>query len=200
MQKKIAALMVNGKVVTGLNHGFAFTKLSEEEKDCPTLRSGFFDPTTGCFSDDCQPCARANSLLVIRHAHAHYDHLTPAGRDAALAIGDWLVRSQFRSYPVLCSPKTRCQETSFLLGKSFRVTDALDEVAEDEPLSHVWDRLGRLISECGTAIYVTHQDTARCVAELIHADDPGPVPYAAVLHFQADRLEWQTAGTELCNA
>jgi len=198
--QKIAALMVGGKVVTGGNHGLAFSKLTEAEKDSCCLRSGFLDLASGRFMDeDAEDDAKC--LLLIRHAEAHNNHLTTWGSEVALSIGDWLTRSPFRDYAVYSSPSNRCQETSFLMGKSFTVTELLDEAHEDEPGQNVWQRIERVMSDSAPrAIFVTHQDIVRCVACLLHADDPGPVPFAAMLHFVADRLTWQSCGQALADA
>jgi len=199
-QNKVAALMVGGKVVTGANHGFAFSKLTEAEKDAQDLRSGFLDPLTGKFFDE-DGERPAKSMLLVRHAHVEGGHLSNYGRDTALGIGDWLTRSQFRDYAVFSSPSSRCQETSFLLGKPFKVTELLDEVHEEEPLKAVWSRLGRVMADTPhRCIFVTHQDIVRSIATLLQAEDPGLVPHAAMLHFLADQLAWMSCGDQLADA
>ncbi|MGH7174760.1 MAG: histidine phosphatase family protein [Minisyncoccia bacterium] len=199
--QKIAALMVGGRVVTGGNHGLAFSKLSEAEKDCSCLRSGFLDLASGKFMDEEDADVEARCLLLIRHAEAVNDHLTDYGREVALSVGDWLTRSACRDYAVYSSPRHRCQETSFLMGRSFTVTELLDEVHEDEPGRNVWQRVERVMTNSArNAIFVTHQDILRCITSMLHAEDPGPVTFAAMLHFVADRLTWQSCGSALAEA
>lgn len=63
----IPALLANGRVVTGKNHGEAFSKLDTSEQDL-SVTSGFIDPKTLKFVSDDEEFF-LKELIMIRHAH-----------------------------------------------------------------------------------------------------------------------------------
>lgn len=81
MQKYIAALYSNGRVVTGCNHGDAFSKLSCSEQD-GSVESGFYEPETGRFFTE-EYDFYLKQIFLIRHGEATGQrlpaNLTPVG-------------------------------------------------------------------------------------------------------------------------
>ena len=68
------ALFANGKVVTGNNHGDAFSKLNVLEQE-GSITSGFIDSDLNKFVSDDQEIY-LKEILLLRHAHVD-DYFDP---------------------------------------------------------------------------------------------------------------------------
>ena len=111
----VAALYSNGRVVTGRNHGEAFTKLSPQDQG-GELRSGFLDPRTGRFLLDDNSQFYLKKILLIRHAQPTDDQPDPGiseiGHMQCKRVANFvMVRFNLPDFEVFCSPVRRCRET-----------------------------------------------------------------------------------------
>lgn len=124
-----AALYINGKVVTGSNHGDAYSKVAEEEKDYVT--SGFFDPTTSKFiSDDSEFYLK--EIILIRHGQCngqeYEDKITEEGRREAKTTATFLLNMNMQDYQMFSSPYYRCLETAEIFETSLKIKNQKNEM------------------------------------------------------------------------
>lgn len=117
MSNYIAALYAEGRVVTGFNHGDAFSKLSEAEQD-GSVESGFLDPDTGRFFTE-EYDLYLKKIFLIRHAQAESQHfhanLTEIGQQQAESCAKFLLSMNLKDYHCLCSPYDRCIQTAQII-------------------------------------------------------------------------------------
>lgn len=133
----LKALYVNGRIVTGLHHGEAFSKLTEEEKNSADLLSGFWNKESGFLAEELvvpvdtgknargvaeprQPRDRnwTKRIILIRHSKVmdgdNDPRLSPEGHwwaeAMAAALSHEIDLSAFSAY---ASPYRRCLETSY---------------------------------------------------------------------------------------
>ena len=113
-------------------------------------------------------------LYLVRHAHRDTadrildNGLTEKGREQALRIRDWFIRSGLPiPKEILSSPKARCRETLEPLalgaGSKLRVDLGLDEQRENESTGALGNRVmswleSWIASEAETTIVCSHGD------------------------------------------
>lgn len=119
MSKYIAALYAEGRVVTGVNHGDAFSKLSENEQD-GQIESGFLDPTTGRFFTE-EYDFYLKQIYLIRHGEAEGQHyhacLTEWGRQQSACCAEFLSTQPLSGFQLFCSPLDRCIQTAEIISE-----------------------------------------------------------------------------------
>ncbi len=128
--KYIAALLVNGKVFTGTNHGEAFGKLTIEEQD-GEIESGFLNESTGEFLGE-------NEMYLIRHGQAETGHwdsaISSIGIIQAEKTAEYLCQLQLNEFQGYVSPYWRCLQTADIISKKtgirFRVLTEIREKGE----------------------------------------------------------------------
>lgn len=140
MRKYIAALYSNGKLVTGCNHGDAFGKLSDEDRD-GEIESGFFDEQTGRFFTEEYDFYLKN-LYMVRHGEAEYPNggLTSVGFAQAHRVADFLGRYDLSDFVGYVSPYQRCLQTAEIISKTTGIRFTVDvnvreRICHEE---HVW--------------------------------------------------------------
>lgn len=167
------AIYSNGKIVTGLNHGDAFSKLSEEEKDLP-LKSGFIDNHGNRFFTIEGEEIYIRQIILIRHAIHDYEHITNEGRQQAQKVAAFLNSMQIKEkeFSCFCSPKTRCKETAEEISKECQIKletkEMLDEI---QPLEQLEDFKKR-IRNCfiilpKKSIIISHCDFIQMAIQLM---------------------------------
>lgn len=130
---KYAALLSNGKVVTGSHHGDAFSKLSVEEQN-GEVESGFYDPVTGVFCGEDQ-VKFIKQMYLIRHGESHPNHLdgeiSPLGRLQANRTAEYLSQFDLSEFKGYVSPYQRCLQTADIIGDKTGITfEVVVEVRE----------------------------------------------------------------------
>ena len=126
-----AALYVHGRIVTGLHHGEAYSKLTAQER-CENICSGEYDEEHQKFIAEDRKEFYHKKIILVRHAQAENDHITDYGitqvRRAALFLEAFVNLSEYKGFT---SPASRCQETAAEfkkeLGIQFEVTEQLAE-------------------------------------------------------------------------
>ena len=120
--------MHGGKVVTGMNHGEAFGKMSIDEQDNGLFTSGFLDPKTGEFVAD-EETFYLKQLILIRHSEIEEDTdkvssfdgspdpaLSDNGRSKADDLACCLQKKlDLSGYAQFTGYATRCQETARII-------------------------------------------------------------------------------------
>jgi len=141
MRKYVAAFYSNGKLVTGINHGEAFGKLTLLEQDSE-LDSGFFDPDSGRFFTE-EYEFYLKQLYLVRHAEAADSFnapITEVGTNQAHRTADYLGQIDLADFEALCSPYRRCLQTANIIanktGLQFTVrTDLREKLISPEKLN-----------------------------------------------------------------
>jgi broad specificity phosphatase PhoE len=163
----LAALYTGGKLVTGVNHGDAFSKLTEQEKeDCNSICSGFVDLNTMKFiSDDGEFYLK--QIIMIRHADSEGQQdnskLTDLGRCQANEAAAFLLAMSLQGFVPMCSPVRRCIETAIYIQRYCKIRftikqDLRKQVDGETPES--FNRRVQLMLDCLPAktLIVSHCD------------------------------------------
>jgi phosphohistidine phosphatase SixA len=118
--KTLKAVYAKGKVVTGVTHGDAFSKLTEEEKKGQDFVIGDWCPDTGLFEGDGK-LFFTKKVLLIRHAEPRFINytedfgLSDRGMTQAKLLGSWLAEDGWGNVDIFTSPAKRCQLTAGIL-------------------------------------------------------------------------------------
>lgn len=166
--RRIAALYIGGKVVTGENHGIAFGKLSVEQQVSAEIISGFFDPESQYFLTESQSFWMKR-IFLLRHAHVQNQHITETGRQQAKLAALFLQSLNLNGCQFFSSPVERCQETlqeiCKVLSTDYSTRDAFGEQYEDEPEEQFICRLHNGIGELpDLSVVCTH---CPCIVDLL---------------------------------
>jgi broad specificity phosphatase PhoE len=156
--KYIAAIyMHGGKVVTGMNHGDAFGKMTVEEQDS-LFTSGFLDPKTGEFVAD-EESFYVKELILIRHSEikdetSHTNphtgqpdpELSDEGRfKASTTIESLSEKLDLSGYAQFTGFARRCQETARIFDEHTHLgveyLPWLEDFTEEESVSQFVGRL-----------------------------------------------------------
>lgn len=197
---KHPALFINGKVVTGTHHGDAFSKLTDEEREC-CLTSGFLDSVNGKFiGDDGEFYLK--KIIMIRHADIDSYHNNPGinekGRkqseQAAFAIFEKFNCEEFTGFT---SPLKRCQETAALIAEKTKIHfSILPELRDQEENENIIDFLARIKHTLNTipekSILVSH---CNCIANLVQfasGNDMNDVeiPKCSIVYVENNEILW----------
>lgn len=134
---KQAALYVHGRVVVGFNHGDAFGKLTENEKD-EEIVSGFFDSETEEFDGGvATEHFFDKEILLIRHATVEDKppdpNLTPIGVEQAQQVACTLSRFDLSEYTAIVSPFLRCLQMANILQQILQIKFHVDPMVAENP-------------------------------------------------------------------
>lgn len=143
----IAAVFGNGNIATGVNHGDAFMKMSEEDKNAEVI-SGHVNPD-GTFTTEMSHLNK--EIILIRHGESMWNikqsdsldsHLSPMGVFQAMKLAEFLSDNidDFHSFVGHTSPYHRCLLTSMPLRKAglrFFVEPDLAELTDHYPESGI---------------------------------------------------------------
>jgi len=116
----VPALFANGKVVTGTNHGDAFSKLDVQEQD-GSITSGFIDPNSNKFFSDNQEIY-LKEIILLRHAHVD-DYFDPGISGLGHSQCDKVANFLYHNFPIKefigfssCCNRTR-ETAQFIFGR-----------------------------------------------------------------------------------
>lgn len=165
MGKYVAALFINNRAVTGLNHGDAFSKLSCKEQD-GQIESGFVDPQTGKFFTE-EIKVYLKQVYLIRHGDATGQNkksaLTELGVLQSYSLANLLDQKDISEFEFFSSPYLRCQQTANVIeektGLKFCAKEFARKQDSSETVSHFSERITSMIEELPEkSIIVTHTD------------------------------------------
>jgi broad specificity phosphatase PhoE len=183
------ALLAGGKVVTGGNHGEAFGKLSETEKNLEIL-SGFIE---NCKFITDQSVFYLKQFLLIRHGHSEgftNSGLTPIGRSQGQFIAHSL--KGFNGVPVFCSPYIRCLETGRFLSPAPQLCPQLAKRGDQETEISFVKRLTDFL-DCAPekSLVITHCDVIVTLVKLTtKVDVAAGIPNCATTFINQCKLIW----------
>lgn len=190
----IPAIYSNGKLVTGINHGEAFGKLTEEEQQ--NIKSGFIDPKTMRFIAECGEEFFLKKIYLIRHAQAEHNHITEKGRKQAKGVAAFLLQKHIEDYKLYSSPKDRCQETAEEISNvchlPYEPHECLKEKEPEETIELFLQRikicLGHLPEKC---LLISHCDFIQKMVELISGKAASPkVPNCSSTYIENKEVIW----------
>lgn len=165
-----AALYSQGKLVIGSNHGEAFSKLTDAEKEAD-ICSGFVDPEKLKFISD-DKHFYLKKILLIRHADSVGlidSPITDLGKNQAVLVAKAI--GFFENYKGFCSPIRRCVETANVLSLHSRITftikESLLKQKHEETNSQFVQRASDVLDELPEkSILVSHCDFIQVMIEL----------------------------------
>lgn len=186
----LPAISTNEKVVTGLHHGDAFSKLNEVEKESDDLVSGFVDYEKLKFVSD-DGTIYLKEIILLRHAQADLrkenGSITFIGRMQAFKVASFLKAFQGKGFQGFCSPYTRCQQTSEIIKEissiSFQINDNLSKgnTATEEILDTLPEK----------SILVTHSDIIQSILMITKFINQNRfISNCSVTYINRNRLIW----------
>jgi phosphohistidine phosphatase SixA len=175
MGKYVAALFINNRAVSGLNHGDAFSKLLPQEKD-GQIESGFIDTETGKFFSD-NVKIYLKQVYLIRHGEAtgqdQKSKLTKFGILQSHVLAETISNKNISEFEFFSSPYLRCKQTAEIIeeqtGLKFCAKEELRKQDTEENPEHFCERMTDLIETLPEkSILVTHSDVViSVVAQMI---------------------------------
>ncbi len=201
MNKYVAALYSNGRMVTGSNHGDAFSKLSVMEQD-GEMESGFYDPSTGRFFTE-EYDFYLKQILLVRHGEPSGTHpdadLTDAGVRQIHRTAQFLCQHfDLSQFETISSPHFRCRRTADIISRTTGVNFSTDQQLREREIPEnartYSERIGKALGDSPVkAIYVSHADfivnfAERAVGRRI--TECGRMPHGSVTFIDARRLVW----------
>lgn len=182
MTTSLKAVYACGKVVTGITHGDAFSKLSEEEKAGNDFVIGNWCSHTGRFTGD-DHFFFTKKILLIRHGTpaCTYDidpdpGLSDLGRIEVDQLGENLHHHDYTDYIMYSSPMRRCMETGEILQPFFGMEVILDpdlvETYQGESQDEICNRIEGIVERLPEkTIIISHctliQNVAQCIGSII---------------------------------
>lgn len=172
MGKYIAALYAGNRIVTGVNHGDAFSKLNTCEQD-GEIESGFLDPSTGKFFTE-EYNFYLKQIYLVRHGEAcgqEFDScLTDRGRDQCRKCGEFLAEQNLEGFDICCSPLDRCIETAEIFSQitslPYHIEYNLRKQEEDEPELNFVQRTNSILESISAkSLIISHSDF---IVQFIH--------------------------------
>jgi len=172
MGKYVAALYVGNRIVTGVTHGDAFSKLNSSEQDAE-IESGFIDPETGKFFTE-EFNFYMKQVYLVRHGEAEGQHfhasLTDKGREQCKICGEFLAKQNLDGFDICCSPLDRCVQSAEIFSEittiPFHIEDNLRKQDEDEPDTEFLQRINSTLEHIQPkSLLVSHSDF---IVQFIH--------------------------------
>lgn len=195
----VPAILTDGKIVTGPNHGDAFSKLTEKEKN-GNLKSGFLDCKKLKFVTDEDQVIYLKEIIILRHAESPTNQengpLTELGRKQAEIAAKFLATMQLQGFLGFCSPYNRCTETSTIIGEncpvSFSPCTDLSKRTCQENDNDFCNRLIQVLDFIPEkSILVTHTDFIQNVIRITHSiSNVDRITNCSVTYIIKNRIIW----------
>jgi len=169
----VAAIYTGKKLVVGSHHGDAFNKLSVEEQDDISLKSGFFDPESGFFICD-EQSFYFKQLILIRHASIIKSEFDPGlsefGVEQCYQATEFLIKNfDLTDFMGFYSPCRRCKETASAINikTSFLPCELVQDRQNYETTRQFLLRLQEALKFLPTkSIVITHGDCIDGMSQL----------------------------------
>jgi phosphohistidine phosphatase SixA len=184
------ALLTEDKVVTGLHHGDAFSKLNEDEKNNPLI-SGFVDYEHFKFVTD-DETIYLKEIILLRHAQSDIRKengcITDMGRQQAFKAANFLSFFREKGFTGFCSPYLRCQQTSEIIKEICEIPFLVNECLAKGYCNTI--EILELLPE--KSIVVTHSDIIRNIIMLTHSinNTINSISNCSVTYIIRNRLIW----------
>ena len=195
----VPALFIGDKVVTGLHHGDAFSKLSEQEKNSELL-SGFLDNEHNKFVTE-DETIYLKDIIILRHAQSDLrvedGSITPSGRVQAFRAAEFLRELHLTGYVGFCSPYLRCKQTSAIIREicaiSFEPDNHLCKQTQFEDHDEFQHRIIETLDILPPkSILITHTDFIQNVLNLTHLikENLKLILNCSITYIRQNRLIW----------
>jgi broad specificity phosphatase PhoE len=195
----VPAILTDDKIVTGPNHGDAFSKLTEKEKN-GDLKSGFLDCKKLKFVSDENQIIYLKEIIILRHAESPTTQengpLTELGRKQAETAAKFLTNMQLQGFVGFCSPYYRCTETSAIISENCPIpflpcTDLSKRTCHEND-SDFCNRLMQVLDFIPEkSILVTHTDFIQNVVKITHCiSNIGKITNCSVTYIIKNRIIW----------
>lgn len=191
----VPALLVSGRIVTASNHGEAFGKLTENEKNNP-LVDGFFDPEKQKFIST-DKTFYLKKIVMIRHGDSigfHNSPITEKGKEQSHLVASFIAK-KFADFDFICSPFLRCVETGKIIAQASNAECAIDKnLAKQEESEKDEDFAQRIKSliDCLSkkTILVSHTDVIQMICTLTIFTKPNFIPNCSLTFFDDQKIVW----------
>lgn len=194
----VPAILTDEKVVTGPNHGDAFGKLTEKEKN-GSLISGFLDCKNNKFITEEDKIIYLKEILILRHGDSPNEQengpLTNLGRIQALTVSQFLINMQIKEFVGFHSPYQRCKETSQIIEQQCHIpfspcpTLSKKVIQENEK-----DFLNRLIKTLDfipeKSILITHTDFIQNVIKITDCMPNVKINNCSITYIRKNKIIW----------
>lgn len=198
----LPAILCNNKLVTGLHHGDAFSKLTEQEKDSEML-SGFIDNLKFICDDR---IIYLKEIILMRHGESDSQEngsLTEKGRSQTQKAATFLFNMNLQGFIGISSPYIRCQQTSRLLHDiceiDFHTDRCLSKKNINESNENFQHRMSLLLDELpAKSILITHTDFIQNILALINliTEQIESVDNCSITYIYNNRLIWLAKNVE----
>jgi len=196
----VPALYIKDRVVTGLHHGDAFAKLSDQEKNDCQLLSGFLDNEHHKFVTE-DGTIYLKDIIILRHAQSDLrvedGPRTPSGRAQAFRAASFLRELHLAGYVGFCSPYLRCQQTSAIIREICSIPFETDlHLSRQTSYEDDCDFVVRITETLDIlppkSILITHTDFIQNALTLTHLikDSLKCVLNCSITYIHQNRLIW----------
>jgi len=203
------AVFVKDKIVTGSHHGDAFSKLSEEEKNCNELLSGFIDYEHFKFITD-DGTIYLKDIIILRHAQsdlrAEDGPITSNGRAQAFRAASFLKTLCLGGYSGFCSPYLRCKQTSEIIKEicslQFKTDTHFSKQTTYEDQEDFQNRIEETLDLLPQkSVLITHTDCIQKILALTHLikDNLKLISNCSITYIHQNRLIWLAKDTNTCS-
>ena len=188
----IKALYLDGKIMTGLTHGHAFAKLSEDEKNkADDIISGFFNEKTQQFIDvDNNLEFYTKSIILIRHGSVNKvdSNLSEQGIEEVKKVAYLLCKKiNLDNITAYVSPYPRCRQTAQIIADNTRIKVKIsaslgEEDATREKYSDFFTRLKLILDALPSkSLIISHSDVIETMIQMATGiKDVRTIPTASV--------------------
>jgi broad specificity phosphatase PhoE len=198
----VPALFIRDKVVTGLHHGDAFAKLSEQEKNDNELVSGFLDNEHHKFVTE-DETIYLKDIILLRHAQSDLrvedGPITPNGRAQAFRAAVFLRELHLAGYTGFCSPYLRCTQTSAIIKEicsiQFETNTHLCKQTSYEDRQDFSNRISETLDILPPkSVLITHTDFIQNILTITHLikENLKIVLNCSITYIHQNRLVWLT--------
>lgn len=192
------AILLNDKVVTGSNHGDAFSKLSIAEQ-AANLISGFVDSDHNKFVTETE-VVYLKEIILLRHAQAvpeENGEITEVGKTQAKRIATFMQKMQLIDYVGFCSPYIRCQQTSKIINETCSIKFDSDlhlkKRQENETSKEFCLRIVETLDNLPKkSVLITHTDFIQNVLLYTHLikDSLQTITNCSITYINQNRIIW----------
>jgi broad specificity phosphatase PhoE len=192
------AILVKDKIVIGVNHGDAFSKLSDTEKN--DAISGFVDNDHDKFVTETE-IVYLKDIILLRHAQAQPEQengpITEMGEQQARKTASFLKEMCLNGYSGFCSPYQRCQQTSIIIHETCSIQFNPDShFSKQQPKETTEVFQNRIVESLDNlpkkSVLITHTDFIKNVLLYTHliGDELKSIANCSITYIHQNRIIW----------
>lgn len=193
----LPAILSKDKVVTGFNHGDAYSRLSTEEKE--NVISGFLDEKKLKFITDEYDEIYLKDIIIIRHAQCDcqdFDRcINEVGRGQAIKTAIFLCNINLQDFSIYTSPYQRCVDTTKILSEqthiNYEVNEQLAKQEQTENFRDFEKRIKNVLDNLPKkSMIITHSDFVICLLKFLLNTTVKFVPNCSITYTISNRVIW----------